>query len=282
MKIIFSLFLFIPLSSFAASGSSNQANLIAIGQGISSPTLTSTVNFSTGYTHESPVGVVYQNSWRLTGEYDQNNDDNNNNNGGSGYGAEFGYGSGTAGIAAGYYTRNCSGCDGRFAGSAAVVVSNVGVGLRYEKDLYTASVLINAHGTHRFGLIAEISGDDDNDDTNNNNGIANDLKTYGLGYSYVGNDWTFTIDASKRDYENPNTYEDRIMLSPGVMVRAGFIQLSLTDEIILHNRENSTSSDDDTHHELWFGLGVGEGKDWHFAAYGNYVNDISLAGSLFF
>ncbi|MBC7754045.1 MAG: hypothetical protein H7Z71_07390 [Moraxellaceae bacterium] len=277
------MFLFIPLSTFASAGSSHgQTNLIAIGQGISSPTLTSTVNFSTGYTHESPVGVVYQNSWRLSAEYDQdNNADSNNNNGKTGYGAELGYGTGAAGIAAGYYTRNCTGCEGRWAGSAAAVVADIGVGLRYQKDSYTAAALFNPNGTHRVGLIAEFSSDDDNDETNNNNGIGHSVKTYGLGYSYVGSQWTFTVDASQRNYENPTKYSIRLLLSPGLMVRADFLQLSLTDEITLNNRETSTSNVDDTHHELWFGVGVGD-KAWHFAGYAKYVNDMALVGSLFF
>lgn len=278
-KILSALLLVAPLSAFARGSSNNEANLIAVGQGISSPSLTSTVNFSTGYTHESPVGVVYQNSWRATLEYDTDNDEHRNDR--TGYGAELGYGTGNAGIAAGYYTRDCDNCDGRFAGSAAAVVANVGVGLRYEKDLYTASVLINPHGTHRFGLIAEMNGDDDNDSSNNNNGIANDLKTYGIGYSYVASQWTFTVDASQRDYENETLSDRRILLSPGVMVRADFLQLSLTDEITLNNRENSSSTEDDTHHELWFGVGAG-GQSWHVAGYGNYFNDVSLALSFFF
>jgi hypothetical protein len=278
MKTLFSLlFLLSPFSSFAASGSS-QANLIAIGQGISSPSLTSTVNFSTGYTHESPVGVIYQNSWRLSGQYDQDNDDNSN--GRAGHGAELGYGSGTAGIAAGYYTRNCDSCEGRFAGSAAVALGRVGLGLRYQDDLYTAAVLLNPNDTHRFGFIAELSGDDDNDDTNDI-GIDNDLKTFGLGYSYVASQWTFTVDVSKRDYQNETKYDSRILLSPGLMVQSDFLQLSVTDEITLNNRENGMSSDDETHHEFWFGVGVGD-KAWHFAGYGNYVNDLALSGSWFF
>ncbi len=277
MKSIFSLlFLFISFVTFEAhAASKNQTNLIAIGQGISSPTLTSTVNFSTGYTRESPVGVVYQDSWRVSAQYDQDNDDNNNN-GSSGYGAELGYGTGEAGVAGGYYTRNCDGCEGRFAISAAAVVVDIGVGLRYQDDVYTAGILINPNGLHRFGLIAEFSGEDDN-----NSIINTDYKTYGLGYSYVASQWTFTIDASKRDYDDDSIYDDRMLLSPGLMVRADFLQLSLTDQITLNNRENSTSTDDDVHHELWFGVGVGD-EAWHFAAYGNYVNDLALVGSLFF
>lgn len=273
MKIAMVLPLILASSAVQAA-TTNQPNLIAIGQGISSPTLTSTVNFSSGYTNESPVGVVYQNNWRVTAEYDTDNDSDSRGTGRAGYGAELGYGkTGSAGLAAGYYTRDCDNCEGRFAGSAAAVVANIGVGLRYQEDLYTAALLFNPEGKHRFGLIAEVNGD---------NGAGNDLKSYGAGYSYVASQWTFTIDASKRDYENKATYAERVLVTPGIMVRADFLQLSLNDKITLHNRDtNANSNDDETDHDIWGGVGVG-GDKWHLAGYANYVNDIALALSLFF
>ena len=263
------LSLLIPALARAAAST---ANLITIGQGISSPALTSTVNFSSGYTHESPVGVVYQSSWRLTGEYDADTDGNSKNTGRAGYGAELGYGkAGSAGLAAGYYTRDCDGCGGRVAGSAAVVAGGTGVGVRVQKDLYTAALLFNPAGRHRLGLIAEVNGD---------NGSGNDLKSYGAGYSYVGGNWTLTVDASKRDYENHATYGKRLLVTPGLMVRASFLHLSVNDKITLQNHENGTNKKD-TDHSLWVGVGIG-GQDWHLAAYGNYVNDVAAALSFLF
>lgn len=261
-------------AAFAQSGSDNKANLIAVGQGVSSPTSTSTVNFSTGYTNEHPVGVVYQNSWRLTGEADHDSDENDGEgNGNDGYGAEVGYGNGSAGLAAGYYTRDCDNCEGRFAGSGGVVISDsVGVGLRFEEDLYTAGLLFNPNGTHRFGALLEM---------NDSGGDGNEVKSYGAGYSYVSSGWTFSLDASKNDYENQATYSDRIIITPGVMVRAGFLQLSLNDNITLNNRENGTSNEDETDHNFWAGLGIG-GDKFHLAVYANYKNDFSGALSYFF
>ena len=270
MKTVFVLFLLFSFSAAHAATNQNSANLIAIGQGISSPTYTSTVNFSSGYTHESPVGTIYQHSWRVTGEYDTHND--KNNGGPAGYGGELGYGTGTAGAALGYYTRDCDNCKGRFAGSAAAALSTVGVGLRYEENLYTGSLLFNPMGNHRFGLIAEF---------NNGNTDGNSIKSYGAGYSYVASQWTFTVDASKHEYENKSTYGDRVLVTPGLMVRADFLQLSLNDKITLHNRETSTSGDNDTRQDLWFGIGVG-GAAWHLVGYVNYVNDYALALSFFF
>lgn len=272
MKVTSILFLLLSCPAVYAASAANTANLIAIGQGISSPTLTSTVNFSSGYTHESPVGTVYQNSVRVTAEYDTDNDQDRSGTGRVGYGAELGYGTGSAGMAALYYTRDCDSCLGRFAGSAGVLVGDIGVGLRYEKDLYTTGLLFNANGKHRIGVIAEF---------NNANGDGNNLKSYGAGYSYVDSQWTFTVDASKRDYEDPSAYGNRILLTPGVMVRADFLQISLNDKITLNNRENSSSTADDTDHDIWFGIGLG-GQTWHLAGYGNYVNDVALALSLFF
>lgn len=263
------LVLFFASASQAAT--SNQANIIAIGQGISSPSLTSTVNYSSGYTNESPVGVIYQNSVRASIQYDTDDDGNTSNTGRAGYGGELGYGTGTAGLAAGYYTRDCTNCEGRWAGSAAVAIADVGVGLRYQKDLYTASLLFNPSGAHRVGLIAE---------GNNGNGAGNNLKSYGVGYSYVASQWTFTIDASKRDYEDKTVYAERLLVTPGVMVRADFLQISLNDKITLKDREIG-SNEDKTKHEFWFGIGVGNDKI-HLAGYSNYVNDVALSLSFFF
>ena len=49
---------------------SGSANHLAVGQGISSPTQTSVINFSSGFTHENPVGVTYQQSLRISGQAD--------------------------------------------------------------------------------------------------------------------------------------------------------------------------------------------------------------------
>ena len=65
------------------------------------------------------------------------------------------------------------------------------------------------------------------------------------------------------------------------MVRADFLQLSVNDKITLNNRSSSASNEEDTRHDLWAGIGIG-GKGWHLAAYGDYVNDVALALSLFF
>ncbi len=264
--------LLVPSLTFAAGGARNDDNLIAVGQGISSPTLTTTVNFSSGYTHESPIGTIYQNSFRVTGEYDTSNDNDSSGNRNSGSGAELGYGTGHAGLAAGYYKRNCNNCDGKFAGAAAVAGDAVGAGLRYEKDILTIGLLFNPNGMHRFGLIGEV---------NDSGGSGAKVTTYGAGYAHVGNNWTFAIDASKRNYENSATYADRMMITPGVSVRADFLQLTLNDKIILHDRQNDNVNDERTKHEVWFGVGGG-GASWHLVGYSKYVNDVALAFSFFF
>lgn len=274
MKFITSLTLFLigSLAFYADAAGNNKAHLVAIGQGISSPTFTSTVNFSSGYTHESPIGTIYQNKWRLTGEYDTSEEENSSGERNSGYGGEFGYGSGTAGIAVGYYTRDCDECDGEVAGSAGVAFGFLAAGLRAEEDQYTAALMFNPNGKHRFGVIAEI------DDTN---GTGEQIQSYGLGYALVAGNWTFAVDASKRNYENEGTYADRILVTPGLSVRADFIQLSLNDEITLHDREDDSQEEERTHHEFWAGVGIG-GDAWHLALYANYVNDFSAALSFMF
>lgn len=250
------------LSCSLALAKADEANLIAIGQGISSPTSTSTINYSNGFTSENPAGVLYQNNFRLSVQHDRNDD----SDAPTGLGAEFGYGNGTVGAAVGHYKRDCTGCDGDTAGAVAVSVADIGFGIKARKDIYGVGLLFNTHGNHRVGLMAEL------DDTG---GDGNKINSYGLGYSYVGQSFTITIDASQRDYENNTIDNDVTLVTPGIGVRvANTVQISVNDRILF---EDGKKIDDD----LWFGVGVG-GQSWHFVGYSDYVNDLALVLSVFF
>lgn len=258
LNLLFIILLF-SLTTMAAN---DGANLVAVGQGISSPSSTSTVNYTSGFTVENPVGILYQNNFRLTLQYDQNDSGNSKN-----YGAEFGYGNKDLGLAVGYRKPDCSGCDGRFAANIAGMIGSVGLGVKFAEHLYGVGLLFGAMETHRLGIVVDV---------NDTAGVGNKVTTYGLGYSYVGDNITFAIDASKVNYENTaGSPPDITIVSPGVTVRTDKIQLSITDRIAL-NHTNKTQ--DDT---VWFGLGVG-GDSWHFVGYADYVNDVALAASFYF
>jgi hypothetical protein len=263
--IIMVLALITGLSS--AQSNETTANHLAIGQGVSSPTLTSTINFSSGYTDENPVGVIYQDGLRLTGEYDQN--------GTKAYGGELGYGKKSWGIAGGYRKRDCNNCEGDAAGAVALSIGDVGFGIRFAEDLYAVGLLFNSHGKHRLGFMAELH---DSDGSNNN------ITSFGAGYSYINNQITLTIDASKRTYESTAIRDDTVLVTPGLMLRADILQVSVNDRITVNNTTNNTAprtTTNDPQHDFWFGIGVGD-KNWHIAAYSDYVNEFALAASLFF
>jgi len=258
---------FLGTTKSFAEGESKE-NLLSISQGISSPSITSTVNYSNGFTKENPVGVAYQDSARLSLQYDSGDNDVGETN--DGYGGEFGMGNGILGLAVGYYTRNCDGCDGDTAGSLGVILGGLGLGVRVMEERYTAGLLVGANGKHRFGLVGDLR-DPDGDDNN--------ITSYGAGYSYVENKYTLTVDASKLDYEDKAIEDDLILLTPGIAIRFGMVALSASYDMRINEDDDANDSDDN---DLWWGVGIGEGKTWHLAIYGDYVNEWSLSGSLFF
>ena len=247
-----------------ALAKADDANLVAIGQGISSPSSTSTINYSSGYTSENPVGVLYQNNFRLSVQYDQNDD----SDAPKGLGAEFGYGTGEWGAAIGHYKRDCTGCEGNTAGALAINLSGVGFGVKIREDIYGLGLLFNTHGNNRVGLMFEV---------NDTGGDGNKINSYALGYSYVATNFTITVDASKQDYENSTAgNNDLVLLTPGVGLRiTDTVQVSVNDRIVLDDGKNVDE-------DLWFGVGLGGGGNWHFAGYSDYVNDLALVLSVYF
>src|SRR6056297_2752899 len=126
MKTFFFVSLFISIFASLPAMATEQHHLLSISQGISSPALTNSVNYSHGFTHQNPTGVIYQTTARLTGQYDSGDTDSGSDN--NGYGGELGVGNGKYGIAGGYYTRDCDNCEGDGAGSVGATFSGVGLG----------------------------------------------------------------------------------------------------------------------------------------------------------
>lgn len=263
MRIIIMLLVSVSVHATTSTQSKN-TNLLAVGQGISSPTSTSTINFSSGYTSESPLGTIYQNGFRITGEYDSN--DSN-----KAYGAEAGYGHNDWGVAAGHRKSDCTNCEGTTSAAVGITVADFGAGLRFGKDLTALAILINPHGSHRLGVMAEV---------NTAAGSGQKVTAYGLGYSFVATQFTLTLDASQRSFENNTITDNRMQVTPGVMLRADIFQLTINDKITL-NKDGNNSAQNDKDHDLWFGVGLGADK-WHLAFYSQYVNNFAFAGTLFF
>ncbi len=253
-----------------AHGDSKRAQKLSVSQGISSPAVTSPVNFAHGFTYNNSAVAAQLRDISLSLEADTSEDDDSQNNysDDTGYGAEVGVGTGAAGVALGYYTRDCEDCDGRFGGIAGVSGSAIAFGVGYrEDDNYSAGFLFNPKGTHRFGVVADMFNSDLEDA---------DVRSYGVGYSYVGNSFVFALDASKRDTDGPSTpQEDVIMLTPGLEVHSDWLALSVSYDAFV-------SDDNDIYDDnVWFGVGI-NGKDWNLAVYHDYVNEWSAALTFWF
>lgn len=245
----------------ASWANSSAENLTATGQGISSPASTSSVNYTDGYTAENPTAVLYQNSGRLSLQYDQNDSGQSNN-----MGVELGYGSNKWGMAVGYRKNNCSGCEGRVAANVAINANGTGVGLRVQENAYALGVLFGVEDQHRFGLVLGL------DETG---GVGNKISSYGLGYSYVQQAFGLTLDASRRNHQDSTQNSNITLITPGISVRATPIEVSLNNRIIIDDASKTTT------HQAWFGLGVNQ-KSWHLVGYSDYVNDIAVVLSFFF
>ncbi len=236
-----------------------EENLIAIGQGVSSPNVTSLMNVSRGYTPENPAGVLYQGGFRGSLQYMKNGD--------SDIGAELGYSGKTWGLAVGLLQPGCDDCeDVTSAAFGFTMGKSLSLGFRYEDESqYALGLMFNPTGKHRLGLIGEM---------NDPEGPDNNINNYGVGYSYVSKKNTFAVDYSMQELENPNATNDIQILSPSYSRREGPVQVSLGYEI----RQGDTNDNND---RFWMGAGFG-GKQWHLAVYAAYRREAMLTLSGFF
>ncbi len=256
----------ILITFFSLSAFSAQRNLIAVGQGIVSPSLTNNLIISNGYTSENPTGLAYLNGIRLTGELDVADSSSSSNDG---YGAEFGFGNGTMGLAIGYYQADCNTCDEDiYAGFGVLLGDAVGFGLSADKELYSTGVIINPTGRFRLGLTAMLY---DPDGDNNN------VTSFGAGVAYYGEAWNFTVDASKYEAENSLLKVDTVRVTPGLAMHVDAIYLSVNLDTYV-NEPTGVETDND----LWVGLGYGHGDPFNITLYSDYYNEWTLTASMFF
>ena len=258
---IIAMFLVFSVAQLAdARNRGGLGNSVAISQGISSPSMTSTVNFGNGFTHENPVGVIYQDSIRISGHYD-------NGDSSTGYGGELGVGNGSYGLAVGALTRDCDGCDADVGAAAAAVFSGIGLGIRFEEDVYSLGIILNPNGQHRIGIMADRNTSVDGLEFN---GI-------GFGYTYMGSSFKFTVDASSIVFDDDANSNDVILVTPGLAFNINIFTLSVSYDVRL-NDDNDNNDDTD----LWVGLGIKPSSSWEIAVYADYFNDIAVAASFYF
>lgn len=246
------------IATFAleVAGKDTDAPYVAVGQGIAVPAYTSPINFSHGFTYTNPAVAAYYDGIQLSLEHATADEEDSNQVSGSG--AEFAVGTGKVGLGVGYYERDCDNCEGKAGAIAGFALSGFSAGIGYhEDDTYSAGVIIGASNSHRVGLTVDWQqGPDDNDD----------VRSYGVGYGYVGNSVIFTLEASKKENETESPSDKIIMLTPGLEVQAQNVALSVSHDTYL-NDENET-------HEAntWFGAGFNF-KSGSFSLYHDYVNE---------
>jgi hypothetical protein len=250
-KLLFFVLLLVSPSLLAS-------NKIAVSQGVSSPSSTSTINFSNGFTIENPVGVLYQDGIRLTGQFTNGNS--------TSIGGEAGIGNQGFGAAVGFTSFDCDGCDSRASLAVAGEFRGIGFGLRFGENLYGAGVIVNPGGQHRIGFVADVN--DGNDLT---------VTSFGAGYSYVSKSFSFSVDASNATFDSDAIEDTLILLTPGLSFHIDFISFTVSYDIRI-NDDNDTSSDND----LWFGVGINTSQSWNVMVYSEYANDLAVAASFYF
>lgn len=237
---------------------------VNVGQGISAPISRTSVNFANGFTNANSAVAASIAKPAVTLQADTGDNSGNDQ---KGFGGELSLGTGQAGIALGYYDRDCDGCDGRFGGIAGIALSSFAFGVGYrEDDQYSAGVLINSKGSHRFGFTADMTPSDVPD---------GDVMAFGAGYSYHGQGFVFAIDASKRETQSTADDDGLIRITPGLEVHADKWGLSVSYDTGIN--DGSNPYDDN----VWFGLGY-RGNNFEISAYHDYVNEWSLALSFLF
>lgn len=260
MKRILVLVALMAISVSVNAKSSGKENLIAIGQGVSYPTLTSNVWLSNGLTHENSVGAMYQNGMKITAEYVDLDPS------GSIVAGEIGFGKGDIGAAIGAAKNDCSGCETQVGATVGFGFSSVGLGVGYHDEAVSVGFILNPSDTHRFGVTADSSSKD-----------TNKYSAFGAGYSFVGSEFTFTVDASKRNTDGASESANKIIyLTPGVMFKGNSFQVSV-------NYDMDLNDDNDTHDsEFWLGVGFAPTNNLNLAIYSKYVGEWSVAASFFF
>ncbi|MBY0386283.1 hypothetical protein K2X05_14090 [bacterium] len=259
MKTIIFCNLFL-MSSFVFA---EREQRLAVGQGIAAPLAQTSVNFSNGFTYSNSAVAGKMKSAQLTLEGDFGEDGSGNDQ--SGLGGELSLGNGQAGIGLGYYKNNCDGCDGRVGGIAGLQFSTMAIGVGFrEDDQYSAGLLLNPNGSHRFGVTVDMLRSD----------LA-DVLSYGAGYAFHGQGFVFALDASKQETEVAGDNTDMIRITPGLEVHADKWGLSVSYDTAVN--DSATPYDDN----VWFGIGY-RGQNFEIMGYHDYVNEWSLAVSFLF
>lgn len=244
--------------------SGGSTNTLAIGQGVSSPTIFNVNLFSSGFTRENPVALAYQTGYRLTAAIDGTTS--------TSFGADVGVGDGQYGLALAAYSNGCDGCDAYIRGGLAMIWEPFALGVAIQEDVYTFGFLMNPNGLHRIGAVLEI----ENLNGSDNNGIGYGKTAFGLGYSLVMPQFSFSFDISNQSFTSSARSSDPILITPGVAVRVDMFSVSLSYDYYLSDTGNNFNN------QVWVGVSADITSDLQVTFYGEYVDRWAIMGSYFF
>lgn len=249
------LFGFSLFFGFSASASLPE-DLLAVGQGVASPSTTSLVNVGRGLVgFENPSGLMYTKGFRVAVEATKDPAS------GTSTGFEGSYAGPNYGLAVGNYKSACDGCVANTAFILGAAFKYADIGLRYQKTdttpTYGLGFLFNAAGKHRFGLHVE----DEIPVAPN----TSTLKT-GVGYSYVNNDDTINVEMTQSKTQTTSTTKNSI----GYKKKVSNVDISMTYEMGEGGQDL-----------FWMGVGF-RGQTFHLAIYSAYNTQLMAVLSAFF
>jgi hypothetical protein len=252
-KLVHCLFITLLFSSTSWAGIPSE-NLLAVGQGVASPSTTSLVNVNRGLTGaENPAGIMFLKGYKLAAEVIQDTD--------SGSGFEASYTGNRLGLGVGSFT-SCSACEDSTNLVLGMNFKKMNLGIRYQTQnsipTYGIGLLVNADGKHRLGLHVEDSNPEDEASTTMNTGF---------GYSYVNNDQTINIERTQSKTKTTSSS----LTSIGYERKVSSMQVSMTYEM---NADTNVDS-------FWMGAGF-KGQTFHLAVYAQYKRMMLLVISAFF
>lgn len=245
----------VAFSQTTHARSSGGAPTLAVSQGISYPSSSTLLNFRSGYTHQNAAGIGSLSGAQFSLEYADGGDSGNNLTG-----AELAIGNGTLGLALGFAQNSCDGCDSQTSAAAGYSANSWSMGIGFHNDAAkTVGFIFGGDSGHRLGVVGDL----------NDNDANNKIQSYGVGYAYVSSHFVFSLDASQRKDESTATNDEVTLITPGLLVKASSIQLSVSYD--MYQSDTNNTFDD----EVWVGLGFNQGN-WDLNLYNDFVGEFAV------
>lgn len=253
--IFSSLIGLIAFSQVSYARSSGGAQTLAVSQGISYPSSSTLLNFRSGYTHQNAAGIGSLSGAQLSLEYAGGGNSGNNLTG-----AELAIGNGSLGLALGFAQSSCDGCDSQSSAAAGYSASSWSMGIGFHSNAAkTVGFILGGDSGHRLGFVGDLNDSDSNDT----------IQSYGVGYAYVSSNFVFSVDASQRKDEDTATNDEVTLITPGLLIKASSIQLSVSYD--MYQSDSDNTFDDD----VWVGLGFNQGN-WDLNFYNDFVGELAV------